>query len=170
MSIDTSHLEPDAVRDASAAVDALKVHRIEPEKPRTHLHMLGDPSSEPQAGQSSAPSELSGRHPSEELVPLEELREQLVAAMKTVYDPEIPVDIYQLGLIYDIEIDDARNVVVRMTLTAPACPVAGSLVGEVARKAADVPGVTHAKVDLVFDPPWTMDKMSDDAKLELGLL
>jgi FeS assembly SUF system protein len=155
--------------DDSAAVDALKVHRIEPEKPRKHLHVMGSPASL-SAVDETPPSELAGLNAETPDTDPETIRAALVAAMKTVYDPEIPVDIYQLGLIYDIAIDPERNVVVRMTLTAPGCPVAGSLVGEVARKAAEVPGVTHAKVDLVFDPPWTMEKMSDEAKLELGLL
>ncbi len=147
-------------------VEALKVHRIEPEKPRKHLHVLGSPTTEEEV----PPSELEGLRPDVAVHDLQDIRENVVSALRTIYDPEIPVNIYELGLVYDVAIDDERAVVVTMTLTAPGCPVAGSLVGEVARKAAEVPGVSHAKVDLVFDPPWTMDKMTEEAKLELGLL
>ena len=152
-----------------AAIEALKIHRIEPEKPRKHLHVFGAPETSTPVDE-VPPSELPGRNADANDVDDEAIRDGLIAAFKTVYDPEIPVDIFQLGLIYGIDIDDARNVVVQMTLTAPGCPVGASLVGEVARKASEVPGVANAKVDLVFDPPWTMDKMSDEAKLELGLL
>ncbi|MDR3708102.1 MAG: SUF system Fe-S cluster assembly protein [Capsulimonadaceae bacterium] len=96
------------------------------------------------------------------------LEEDVVVALKTCYDPEIPVDVYELGLIYDIEIDKERFVTIRMTLTSPGCPVAGSLPPEVERKVAQVEGVLGAKVELVWEPPWTMDCMSEEAKLELG--
>ena len=99
-----------------------------------------------------------------------ELRPQVVAALKTVYDPEIPVNIYELGLIYDVFVDADSRVGVRMTLTAPACPAAQSLPIEVRDKARSVPGVSEAKVEIVWDPPWTRDNMSDIAKLELGML
>jgi FeS assembly SUF system protein len=98
------------------------------------------------------------------------LEEQLIAALKTCYDPEIPVDIFELGLIYEIIIDDEANVVVKMTLTSPACPVAGSLPPEVERKVRGVPGVNNAKVELVWSPAWDKDMMSEVAKLELGML
>ena len=94
--------------------------------------------------------------------------EVLVAAIKTVYDPEIPVNVYDLGLIYDLVINDGR-VAVNMTLTAPACPVAGILPGQVEAVLRQVPGVKEAQVSLVWEPPWTQDRMSDEAKLELGL-
>ena len=96
-------------------------------------------------------------------------REDVIAAISTVYDPEIPVNIYELGLIYEIDIDAAGRVVIEMTLTAPACPVADILPEEVAEKARAVPGVTDAKVELVWDPPWTPDRMSEAARLELGM-
>ena len=99
----------------------------------------------------------------------EELTPAIVKALSTVYDPEIPVNIYELGLIYDIIVDAASVVGVRMTLTAPACPAAQTLPGEVARKVRDVPGVADAKVDVVWDPPWTRDRMSEAAKLQLGM-
>jgi FeS assembly SUF system protein len=95
--------------------------------------------------------------------------DRVVEALKTVYDPELPLNIYDLGLIYSIDVDDAGSVRVRMTLTAPACPVAGSLPGEIRDKIAAVEGVTAADVELVWDPPWTRDRLSEEAKLELGL-
>ena len=98
-----------------------------------------------------------------------ELRDRVIAALRTVYDPEMPVNIYELGLIYDVRADEAGQVQNRMTLTAPNCPVAGTLPAEVERKAAAVPGVTSAKLELVFDPPWTKDLMSEAAKLALGI-
>jgi FeS assembly SUF system protein len=100
---------------------------------------------------------------------VQDLEEQIVAALKTCYDPEIPVDIYELGLIYGIELDAAGAAVVRMTLTSPMCPAAESLPPEVQRKVQAVPGVTTAKVDIVWEPIWTMDRMSEGARLKLGL-
>jgi FeS assembly SUF system protein len=99
-----------------------------------------------------------------------ELAPRVVDALKTVYDPEIPVNIYEMGLIYDVIVDAQSRVGVRMTLTAPACPAAQSLPVEVKQKAASVPGVSEAKVEIVWDPPWTKERMSDVAKLELGML
>ncbi|MEM7434129.1 MAG: SUF system Fe-S cluster assembly protein [Myxococcota bacterium] len=96
--------------------------------------------------------------------------EAIVEALKTVYDPEIPVNIYELGLIYDVDVSEQGTAEIRMTLTAPACPVAGMLVEEVAEKSGRVEGVSKAHVELVWDPPWTPDRMSDAAKLELGML
>mgnify|MGYP005844616191 CR=1 FL=1 len=100
----------------------------------------------------------------------QELEEKIIQALKTCYDPEIPVDIFELGLIYEISIDDEANVNIKMTLTSPMCPVAGSLPPEVQAKVAAVPGVKSAKVDLVWNPPWDKDMMSDVAKVELGFL
>ena len=97
------------------------------------------------------------------------LKDQIVAALRKVYDPEMPVNIYELGLIYGIEVDDSGAVSVRMTLTAPNCPVAGTLPGEVERAVRSVPGVTNAKIELTFDPPWSKERMSEAAKLALGL-
>ncbi|SIN70187.1 DUF59 domain-containing protein [Chitinophaga niabensis] len=97
------------------------------------------------------------------------LRDQVEEALHTVYDPEIPVNIYDLGLVYSIDVADG-NVVVIMTLTAPGCPVAGSIMQEVNDKIMAIPGVTNADVRLTFDPPWTKDMMSEEAKLELGFL
>lgn len=93
----------------------------------------------------------------------------IVEALKTVYDPEIPVNIYELGLIYDVDIQEEGAVKVKMTLTAPGCPVAGTLPGEVQAKVAGVPGVSSAEVELVWDPAWNPSMMSEAARLELGL-
>lgn len=98
-----------------------------------------------------------------------EIENGIVEALKTVYDPEIPVNIYEMGLIYDLDIQPTGAVQVKMTLTSPACPVAGSLPGEVQAKVAGVPGVTSAEVELVWEPPWTPGLMSEAAKLELGM-
>jgi FeS assembly SUF system protein len=96
------------------------------------------------------------------------LQPQIVEAMKTVYDPEIPVDIYELGLIYGIDVDADRRVLVRMTLTSPACPSAQQLPSEVRYKVKAIPGVTDAWVEIVWEPPWDKDRMSEAAKLQLG--
>ncbi len=98
------------------------------------------------------------------------LKAAVIDAIKTIYDPEIPVNIYDLGLIYDITIDDNFFVTVDMTLTAPACPVAEIMPGQVENVVKSVRGVSDAKVNLIWDPPWSQDSMSDEAKLELGLL
>jgi FeS assembly SUF system protein len=97
------------------------------------------------------------------------LESPIIAALHTCFDPEIPVDIYELGLIYGIDIQPSGEVSIRMTLTSPGCPVAGSLPGEVEQKVRSVPGVTSAKVELVWEPPWCMDNMSEAAKLQLGV-
>jgi FeS assembly SUF system protein len=97
------------------------------------------------------------------------LRDQIIAALKTVYDPEMPVNIYELGLIYGLDMTAEGRVDIRMTLTAPNCPVAGTLPGDVERAVRAVPGVTSVKLELTFDPPWSKDRMSEAAKLALGL-
>jgi FeS assembly SUF system protein len=97
------------------------------------------------------------------------LRDQVIAALRKVFDPEMPVNIYELGLIYDCSADAEGQVALRMTLTAPNCPVAGTLPGEVERAVRAVPGVTGVKLELVFDPPWTKARMSEAAKLALGI-
>jgi FeS assembly SUF system protein len=95
---------------------------------------------------------------------------QVIEVLRTVYDPEIPVNIYELGLVYTIEVQPDNRVNIRMTLTSPACPVAGSLPPEVESKVKAIDGVTDAKVEVVWDPPWDADKMDDAAKLKLGML
>jgi FeS assembly SUF system protein len=97
------------------------------------------------------------------------LEGKVIAALSSVYDPEIPVNIYELGLIYKIDIDAERNVNIRMTLTAPACPVAGTLPGEVEKKVEEIDEVKKATVELVWDPPWSRDMMSESALLQLGM-
>jgi FeS assembly SUF system protein len=97
------------------------------------------------------------------------LQPAVLDALKTVYDPEIPVNIHDLGLIYDVVVDAASAVGIRMTLTAPNCPAAQILPGQVEQAARSVPGVTDVRVDVVFDPPWDRDRMSDAAKLQLGM-
>jgi FeS assembly SUF system protein len=99
-----------------------------------------------------------------------DLYEGVVAALKEIFDPEIPVNIYELGLIYGVDVTDEGSVTVTMTLTTPHCPVAESMPGEVELRVAAVPGVRDAEVNLVWDPPWDMAKMSDEARLELGML
>jgi FeS assembly SUF system protein len=103
-------------------------------------------------------------------VQMAELRPKVIAALQQVYDPEIPVNIYELGLIYDVLVDTAGKVGIRMTLTAPACPAAQTLPGEVRDKARGVDGVSGAQVEITFDPPWSMERMTDAARLQLGLL
>lgn len=98
------------------------------------------------------------------------IREKVIEKLQEVYDPEIPVNIYELGLIYKIDVDPSGKVRIEMTLTSPACPVAGSLPGEVEARAQEAEGVTEAEVEVVWDPPWNMEMMSESAKLELGFM
>jgi FeS assembly SUF system protein len=110
----------------------------------------------------AAPSALSQAE-------LDELTDQLVEKLKTVYDPEIPVDIYELGLVYKVDVSDEKDVVVEMTLTAPGCPVAGEMPDWVKEAVMSVPGIRSCAVELVFDPPWDPSRMSDEAKLQLNM-
>jgi FeS assembly SUF system protein len=123
---------------------------------------LSDASSAQQNTVFKAPSEMS---PEE----LQRLTDAIVASLKTVYDPEIAADIYELGLIYNVDIDDSRFVTIEMTLTAPACPVAGEMPQWVENAVGAVPGVAGAKVDMVFDPPWDQSRMSDEARVALDM-
>ncbi|WP_441706801.1 SUF system Fe-S cluster assembly protein [Hyphomicrobium sp. 2TAF46] len=100
---------------------------------------------------------------------IDRLTNDIIAALKTVYDPEIPADIYELGLIYKVEVDDDRNVAINMTLTAPGCPVAGEMPIWVENAVNAVPGVAQTKVSIVFDPPWDQSRMSDEARLAVGM-
>ena len=115
--------------------------------------------------EAAAPAAPAGLPPEE----IDRLTDSIVTALKTVYDPEIPVNIYDLGLIYGVELDD-DHAVINMTLTTPHCPVAETMPGEVELRVGAVPGVGSAEVNLVWDPPWDPGKMSDEAKLELGML
>ncbi len=125
-------------------------------------HDTIDVSSEPEAAEQAASA-----IPQEEL---NRLTDALIAAFKSVYDPEIPVDIYELGLIYKVDIDDDRKVDIDMTLTAPGCPVAGEMPGWVENAARGVEGVEDVEVRLTFDPPWDPSRMSDEARLQLNML
>jgi FeS assembly SUF system protein len=98
------------------------------------------------------------------------LEQKIISVLETVYDPEIPVNIYELGMIYNIDIDDNTNVNIKMTLTSPACPVAESLPGEVRQKIKSIEDLNDVNVEVVWEPPWNKDMMSDEAKLNLGLL
>ncbi len=100
---------------------------------------------------------------------IERITKDIIAAIKTVYDPEIPVDIYELGLIYKIELDDDRNIIIDMTLTAPGCPVAGEMPIWVENAVASVEGIKDVKVNMVYDPPWSVDRMSEEAQVALNL-
>ena len=124
------------------------------------------PSEAPETAASPAPN--AGAFTPEPLNTLT-LQPALVEAVSKVFDPEIPVNIYELGLIYDLDVDSNMNVRVRMTLTAPACPAAQTLPIDVERRVREVPGVNDVKVAVVWDPPWTREKMSDAAKLTLGI-
>ena len=128
-----------------------------PEAPVAEATEAADgPLTKPQATGSAIPAEE-----------LERLTGDIVAALKTVYDPEIPADIYELGLIYRVDIDDNRNIEIDMTLTAPGCPVAGEMPGWVENAVSLVPGVANVDVNMVFAPPWTPERMSDEAKVAL---
>jgi FeS assembly SUF system protein len=111
---------------------------------------------------------LSATPPETSPPPRTEVESAVVAALKTVYDPEIPVDIWELGLVYGIDVGEDGSVAIRLTLTSPMCPVAGSLPPEVEAKVAALPGVKSARVDVVWDPPWNPSMMSEAARLELG--
>jgi FeS assembly SUF system protein len=100
---------------------------------------------------------------------IDRLTDDLITALKTVYDPEIPVDVYELGLIYKVDLSDDRDVLIDMTLTAPGCPVAGEMPGWIEDAVMKVEGVKSARANLVFDPPWDPSKMSDEAKLALNM-
>ena len=142
------------LKDAVAALDTPPSNPVDGTPP-----IATEPPAE--TGQSTAPA-----LPPEEI---ERLTTDIVAALKTVHDPEIPSDIYELGLIYKVEIDDDRNVAIDMTLTAPGCPVAGEMPGWVENAVNAVPGVANTKVKVVFDPPWDQSRMSDEARLATGM-
>lgn len=119
----------------------------------------------PADGAAKAEGNTSALPPEE----IERLTNDIIAALKTVYDPEIPADIYELGLIYKVEVDDDRNVAINMTLTAPGCPVAGEMPVWVENAVNAVPGVAGTRVNIVFDPPWDQSRMSDEARLAVGM-
>lgn len=102
--------------------------------------------------------------------PREQLRENLIAALRTIFDPELPVNIYDLGLIYDLDVDSAGKVEIAMTLTSPGCPVADTFPAAVQARLQEVPGVSEVQIELVWEPPWSLDMVPFDIKLELGLI
>jgi len=112
---------------------------------------------------------LDSKSPPLSQAELDAITDQLVEQLKTVYDPEIPVDIYELGLIYKVDVSDDRDVAIDMTLTAPGCPVAGEMPEWVQEAVMKIPGIKSCTVDLVFDPPWDSSRMSDEAKLQLNM-
>ena len=120
---------------------------------------------EPVTEEGTRPAISGSALPAEELA---RLTDDIVAALKTVYDPEIPADIYELGLVYKVDIEDDRNVKIDMTLTAPGCPVAGEMPGWVQNAVGAVEGIADVEVNMVFDPPWTPDRMSEEAKVAVG--
>ncbi len=124
-----------------------------------------EPQPQAESPEGAAPVAAAASDPSDP----SDVENNIVEALKTVFDPEIPVNIYELGLIYDIDIQADGSVQVKMTLTSPGCPVAGSLPGEVQSKVEGVPGVTSADVELVWDPSWNPSMMSEAARLELGM-
>ena len=138
------------------AVDAPPRARLSPEVERKRDYLAGFLAETKPAIDPSAPGS--------------DLQEAVIEALKSIYDPEIPVDIYELGLIYDVAVDADGDAVVTMTLTTPNCPVAESMPGEVELRVLSVPGIRDAEVKLVWDPPWDPSKMSDEARLELGML
>ncbi len=141
----------------------------EPETPRRTLPTVEDPAPEPAPDVGEAYGG-TGELPAEPVDP-DEVKARVTEALRTVYDPEIPVNIQDLGLIYGLEVHaESGRTDIEMTLTAPGCPVAGYLVQEVARKAGEVEGVSTSCVKLTWEPPWTPDRMTEEAKLELGLL
>jgi FeS assembly SUF system protein len=126
----------------------------------------GDVAPPPSQGQNSSPPAVPEPLSSEQI---QDIEKEVIEALKTCYDPEIPVNIYELGLIYQIDVSPEAIVHIRMTLTSPACPAAGSLPPEVRDKAQSIPGVKDAKVEVVWDPPWTKERMSEAARLQLGI-
>jgi FeS assembly SUF system protein len=150
-------------------IEHLKVHKIQPRSTSDHVFL---PLAEGHHPPAEAISEARGGTGETTGMPLDpsEIEVAIIEALKTIYDPEIPVNIYELGLIYGVQVFPDGRAEIRMTLTAPACPVAGALVEEVAEKTGRVRGVSTSHVELVWDPPWTPDKMTEAAKLELGML
>ncbi len=149
-----------------------------PTPQRQPLNVLSDAPATPAAPPASAPAPTapedpaaSAATPRQPLTPIQKklLEGQVIKAIRTIYDPEIPINIWELGLIYSIDVDDTAGVKVKMTLTAPACPVAGSLPGEVEKRIESIPDVRSAEVELVWEPSWTKDRMSELARLTLDM-
>ena len=150
-------------------IERLKIHKIKPRTTSDHVFLPVSDVPHPPTEPISEAVGGTGEKLAEPIDPAK-VEEAVIEALKTVYDPEIPVNIYELGLIYGVEVSEEGRAEIRMTLTAPACPVAGALVEEVAEKSGRVAGVSTSHVEHVWDPPWTPDNMTDAAKLELGML
>lgn len=131
--------------------------------------MTNGPADDQGTAETAAPADAVTRSSAIPQAELDMLTDDLIGAIKTVYDPEIPVDIYELGLIYKIDVSDDRDIDIDMTLTAPGCPVAGEMPQWVSDAVSSVDGVGDVKVNLVFDPPWTPERMSDEAKVALNM-
>jgi FeS assembly SUF system protein len=160
------HHVPLQVLPSSAKVDQLRQEvsqegRVSPEAQRADAHASASATKELPA----APDAKSAQTPRQR-----EIQIKVEGVLRTIFDPEIPVNIYDLGLIYEVKVDETDAVHVKMTLTAPACPVAGSLPGEVEAKIEGIPEVRTANVELVWDPPWSKDRMSESAMLDLGFM
>ena len=150
-------------------IERLKIHKIQPRSTSDHVFLPVSDVAHPPTEPISEAVGGTGEKPGTAIDP-KQVEAAIIEALQTIYDPEIPVNIYELGLIYGVEVDKDGRAEIRMTLTAPACPVAGALVEEVAEKAGRVEGVSTSHVELVWDPPWTPEKMTEAAKLELGML
>jgi FeS assembly SUF system protein len=138
-------------------------------KPIDTERATAPPADKPEA-ETAAPAAAAAPAAPTEVTPADDpLLADIIAALKTVYDPEIPSDIYELGLIYAVDVDDDRNVAISMTLTAPGCPVAGEMPKWVENAVNAVPGVANTTVTMTFDPPWDMSRMSDEARLALNM-
>jgi len=153
----------------SEDIERLKIHKIKPRTTSEHVFLPVSDVPHPPTEPITEAVGGTGEKPQTPIDPAK-VEAAVIEALQTVYDPEIPVNIYELGLIYGVEVSEDGHAEIRMTLTAPACPVAGALVEEVAEKAGRVEGVSTSHVELVWDPPWTPDNMTDAAKLELGML
>ena len=150
-------------------IERLKIHKIKPRTTSEHVFLPVSDVPHPPTEPVTEAVGGTGEKPQKPIDPAK-VEAAVIEALQTVYDPEIPVNIYELGLIYGVEVSEDGHAEIRMTLTAPACPVAGALVEEVAEKSGRVEGVSTSHVELVWDPPWTPENMSDAAKLELGML
>lgn len=150
-------------------IERLKIHKIKPRTSSEHVFLPVSDVPHPPTEPITEAVGGTGEKPQTPIDPAK-VEAAVIEALQTVYDPEIPVNIYELGLIYGVEVSEDGRAEIRMTLTAPACPVAGALVEEVAEKSGRVEGVSTSHVELVWDPPWTPDNMTDAAKLELGML
>jgi FeS assembly SUF system protein len=151
-------------------IERLKIHKIQPRTTSDHVFLpVAEPPHHPPTEPITEALGGSGEKPAAPVDPAR-VHAAIIEALESIYDPEIPVNIYDLGLIYGVEVDENGRAEIRMTLTAPACPVAGAIVEEVAEKSGRVAGVSTSHVELVWDPPWTPERMTEAAKLELGMI